>query len=134
MDDCVVDAPPVAAPPHPLDLLSLGKIVQIREQLLAAQAAGTRVFRFESGDPSFTPAPHVIEAIGRAAAAGKTHYVPNNGIPELRSALAAKVRDKNGLRHVTADDVFLTNGAMHALFATFTALLTPGDEVVLPDP
>jgi aspartate aminotransferase len=132
---------PVAAPsqhappePHPLDLVSLGKIVQIRERLLAAQAAGTRVFRFESGDPSFTPAPHVIEAIGRAAAAGKTHYVPNNGIPELRAALAVKVRERNGLPLVTPDDVFLTNGAMHALFATFSALLTPGDEVVLPDP
>jgi aspartate aminotransferase len=132
MEDRVADAPLVA--PHPLDLLSLGKIVQIRERLLAAQAAGTRVFRFESGDPSFTPAPHVIDAIGRAAAAGKTHYVPNNGIPELRTALANKVRDRNQLRGVTADDVFLTNGAMHALFATFNALLTPGDEVVLPDP
>src|SRR5258705_1974893 len=132
MDDCALDAPPVA--PHPLDLLSLGKIVQIRERLLAAQAGGSRVFRFESGDPSFTPAPHVIEAIGRAAAAGKTHYVPNNGIPELRTALATKVRDKNGLPDVTADDGFLTNGAMHAAFATFNALLTPGDEVVLPDP
>jgi aspartate aminotransferase len=132
MEDCAVDASPLA--PHPLDLLSLGKIVQIRERLLAAQAAGTRVFRFESGDPSFTPAPHVIEAIGRAAAQGKTHYVPNNGIPELRTALASKVRAKNGLPAVTADDVFLTNGAMHALFATFNALLTPGDEVVLPDP
>ncbi|MFL5605654.1 MAG: pyridoxal phosphate-dependent aminotransferase [Gemmatimonadaceae bacterium] len=132
MDDCALDAPPVA--PHPLDLLSLGKIVQIRERLLAAQAAGSRVFRFESGDPSFTPAPHVIDAIGRAAASGKTHYVPNNGIPELRSALANKVREKNGLPDITTDDVFLTNGAMHALFATFNALLTPGDEVVLPDP
>jgi aspartate aminotransferase len=132
MDECLVGAAPHA--PHPLDLLSLGKIVQIRERLLAAQAAGTRVFRFESGDPSFTPAPHVIEAIGRAAAAGKTHYVPNNGIPELRAALAVKVRERNGLPLVTPDDVFLTNGAMHALFATFSALLTPGDEVVLPDP
>jgi aspartate aminotransferase len=132
MDDCLVGAAPHA--PHPLDLLSLGKIVQIRERLLAAQATGRRVFRFESGDPSFTPAPHVIEAIGRAAAAGKTHYVPNNGIPELRGALATKVRERNRLPLVTADDVFLTNGAMHALFATFSALLTPGDEVVLPDP
>ena len=39
--------------PHPLDQLSLGKIVQIRERLLAAQAVGRRVYRFESGDPSF---------------------------------------------------------------------------------
>src|SRR5438105_2451790 len=37
---------------HPLDQLSLGKIVQIRERLLAAQATGKRVYRFESGDPA----------------------------------------------------------------------------------
>jgi aspartate aminotransferase len=123
-----------AAIAHPLDVLSLGKIVQIRERLLAAQAAGKRVFRFESGDPSFTPPPHVVAAIQRAAIEGKTHYVPNNGIPELRRALATKVGAKNGIAGVSAEDVFLTNGAMHALFAAFGALLSQGDEVILPDP
>ena len=123
-----------AAQVHPLDLVSLGKIVQIRERLLAAQAAGRRVYRFESGDPSFAPPRHVLDAVGAAGAAGKTHYVPNNGVPELRRALAEKVVAKNGMAGVTADDVFVTNGAMHALFAAFGALLTPGDEVIIPDP
>jgi aspartate aminotransferase len=125
-------APSVLA--HPLDQISLGKIVQIRERLLRSQALGNTVYRLESGDPSFAVAPHVLAAVGRAAAAGKTHYVPNNGIPELRAALAAKVGRKNGMRDVGAEDVFLTNGAMHALFATFGALLAPGDEVIIPDP
>ena len=119
---------------HPLDQLSLGKIVQIRERLLKAQAAGTQVFRLESGDPSFAVAPHVLDAIAKAAAAGKTHYVPNNGIPELRAALADKLMRKNGMRDVRAEDVFLTNGAMHALYATFGSLLSAGDEVIIPDP
>jgi aspartate aminotransferase len=119
---------------HPLDQLSLGKIVQIRERLLKAQAEGTPVFRLESGDPSFAVAPHVLEAIAKAATAGKTHYVPNNGIPELRAALAEKLVRKNGMRDVRAEDVFLTNGAMHALYATFGSLLTAGDEVIIPDP
>jgi aspartate aminotransferase len=120
--------------PHPLDQLSLGKIVQIRERLFQAAAHGTRVYRFESGDPSFTPAPHVRAALAAAVEAGKTHYIPNNGIPELRAALAGKVRDKNGIADVTANDIFVTNGAMHALFVTFGSLLSPGDEVILPDP
>jgi aspartate aminotransferase len=119
---------------HPLDLISLGKIVQIRERLLVAQAAGTKVFRLESGDPSFTPPAHVIEAVAQAARDGRTHYIPNNGIPELRRALADKVARVNGLEGVTPDDVFVTNGAMHALYVTFGALLEPGDEVILPDP
>jgi len=121
-------------PAHRLDDISFGKIVQIRESLLTAQAKGARVIRFESGDPSFAVAPHVLDAIGAAGAAGKTHYVPNDGIPELRSALAEKLRAKNGIEGVTAHDVFLTNGAMHALYVTFAALLAEGDEVIIPDP
>ena len=123
-----------ATAPHPLDFVSLGKIVQIRERLLTAQAAGKVVYRFESGDPSFTPAAHVAEAIVAATYAGKTHYVPNNGIPELRSALAEKVRVRNGLARVSSNDVFVTNGAMHALYVIFGALLAEGDEVIIPDP
>ena len=120
--------------PHPLDFVSLGKIVQIRERLLIAQAAGKRVYRFESGDPSFTPAAHIAEGVVAAMYAGKTHYIPNNGIPELRDALAEKVRTKNGIPNVASKDIFVTNGAMHGLFVTFGALLTHGDEVIIPDP
>jgi len=117
-----------------LDEISFGKIVQIREVLLRAQAKGARVIRFESGDPSFSVAPHVLEAIAAAGKAGKTHYIPNDGIPELRAALAEKLRTKNKLPNVTPHDVFLTNGAMHALFVAFGSLLGAGDEVIIPDP
>jgi aspartate aminotransferase len=119
---------------HRLDGISFGKIVQIREVLLTAQAKGARVIRFESGDPSFSVAPHVLEAVNKAGAAGKTHYVPNDGIPELRTALAEKLRTKNRIANITPHDVFLTNGAMHALFVTFGVLLAEGDEVIIPDP
>ena len=76
-------------PVHRLDGISLGKIVQIRETLLRAQAKGARVIRFESGDPSFSVTPACSRRHRRqAGAAGKTHYIPNDGIPELRRALA----------------------------------------------
>lgn len=119
---------------HRLDSVSLGKIVQIRETLLRAQAKGARVIRFESGDPSFSVAPHVLQAIGEAGAAGKTHYIPNDGIPELRRALAEKLRTKNGIADILPRDVFVTNGAMHALYVTFGTLLGADDEVIIPDP
>jgi aspartate aminotransferase len=119
---------------HPLDQISFGKIVQIRERLLQAQAAGKTVYRFESGDPNFSPAPHVLDAIDAAARAGKTHYIPNDGIPELRKALAEKLRTKNQIPWVTDQNVFMTNGAMHGLYVTFACLLAPGDEVIIPDP
>jgi aspartate aminotransferase len=55
--------------------------------------------------------------------------VPND-IPELH-ALADKQETENG---ATADDIFVTNGAMHALYVAFGALLDSGDEVIIPDP
>ena len=117
-----------------LDKVSLGKIVVIREQLMKAQAAGQTVYRLESGDPSFSVAPHVLAALQAAAAAGKTHYIPNDGIPQLRAALRDKLRRKNNIPAVTENDIFVTNGAMHALFVTFCCLLANGDEVIVPDP
>src|SRR5438552_1214925 len=119
---------------HRLDGISFGKIVQIRESLLTAQAKGARVIRFESGDPSFRAPPHVLDAIAAAGHAGKTHYVPNDGIPELRAALAEKLSAKNGISGIGPYDVFLTNGAMHALYVVFHALLADGDQVIIPDP
>jgi aspartate aminotransferase len=117
-----------------LDSLSLGKIVQIREQLFKTQATGKPVYRLESGDPNFSIAPHVLDALQKAAAAGKTHYIPNAGIPELRKALHAKLQSKNSIAVPSPENVFVTNGAMHALFCTFQCLLDEGDEVIVPDP
>jgi aspartate aminotransferase len=117
-----------------LDHISFGKIVLIREELLKQQAAGKKVIRFESGDPNFDLAPHVLEALQKAAAAGKTHYIPNAGIPELRRAIFDKVTTTNHVAVHSPEDIFVTNGAMHALFLVFTCLLEDGDEVVVPDP
>src|SRR3954471_5590668 len=129
-----MQSPAASFTAHRLDGVSFGKIVQIREVLLKAQAKGARVIRFESGDPSFSVAPHVLEAINAAGKAGKTHYIPNDGVPELRAALAEKLRTKNKLTTITQHDVFLTNGAMHALFVAFGVLLAEADEVIIPDP
>ena len=117
-----------------LDKVSLGKIVVIREQLMKAQAAGRTVYRLESGDPSFSIAPHVLAALTDAATTGKTHYVPNDGIPALRKAVWQKLKTRNGIALPSAEDVFITNGAMHALYVTFACLLDDGDEVIVPDP
>lgn len=117
-----------------LDTISFGKIVQIREKLLKAQAAGKKVYRFESGDPSFSIATQVVKGINVAAETGKTHYVPNDGIPELKKELKKKLETKNGIHLPSADCIFMTNGAMHALYVTWQCLLAAGDEVIVPDP
>jgi aspartate aminotransferase len=89
--------------------------------------------RLEIGEPDVPTPAHVVAAAGRDAAAGHTGYTSSTGTPELRAALAEKVRRVNGLE-VTAADVVVTHGAMHGLAMAVNALAGAGDEVLLPDP
>jgi len=70
------------------------------------------------------------DAIGDDEPQTYTHYA---GIPELRSAIARKLRDTNGLA-TDDDEVLVTSGSSAAFFAAGLALLDPGDEVVLFEP
>jgi aminotransferase len=70
------------------------------------------------------------DAIGDDEPQTYTHYA---GIPELREAIARKLRDTNGLA-TTEDEVLVTSGSSAAFFAAGLALLDPGDEVVLFEP
>jgi aspartate aminotransferase len=117
-----------------LDCVSLGKIVTIREQLMAAAREGMKVYRFESGDPSFDIHPRIAQAITDATKSGKTHYMPVDGIPELRKAISERARSQ-GL-DVDPSDVFVTNGAMHALFVAYQALHDDRSDnrIAVPDP
>ena len=72
----------------------------------------------------------VIEALADEAAQTYTQYA---GLPELRAAIAHKLRDWNGLE-VADDGVLVTTGSSSAFFAAGLALLDPGDEVVLFEP
>ena len=81
------------------------------------------------------PTPGVLrEAVAAAVADGEpqtyTHYA---GIPELRTAIARKLRDWNGVA-AADDEVLVTVGSSSAFFAAGLALLDPGDEVILFEP
>lgn len=78
----------------------------------------------------FLPTPELlIERAHEAARAGHNRYSPAQGIPELRSALAARLRSQNGLG-CSDDEVLVTLGATGAFEAICSALLDPGDEVI----
>lgn len=105
----------------------------IRRVMDAAWASGHPFIGLHVGEPSFVPADHVIEAAREAYARGETHYVPNAGIPQLRAAIAAKLRSRNGII-VSDEQIVVTAGGMQALHLAFTLTLSPGDEVLVPDP
>lgn len=104
----------------------------IREIMDLAWEIGD-VVHLEVGEPNFETPVHVCEAAARAAMSGATRYTPNAGIPELRAALAEKVSERNGL-DATPDQVVVSAGAVEALFASLVTVLSPGDEILLPDP
>ena len=120
--------------PHPLDAIVLGGIVTVRDRLLDLQAQGRKIYRLESGDPSFSIPEHVRAAIEKALADGHTHYTAGAGIKPLREAAARKLVESNRIPVKGPGHVLVTNGAMHGLYIAFQAMLSPGDEVIMPDP
>jgi aspartate aminotransferase len=119
---------------HIVDSIALGGIVSVRDRLLHQQAQGRKVFRLESGDPSFSVPAHVLAAMEKALRDGHTHYTAGAGIAPLRNAIARKLREANHLPVTGPEQVLVTNGAMNGLYVAFRALCEPGDEVILPDP
>lgn len=118
-----------------IDEIPLGGIVSVRDRLLEMQAHGHPIMRLESGDPSFDIPAHVREAIEKALRDGLTHYTAGAGIPPLRQAIARKLQRDNRIPVEGPERVLVTNGAMHALYIAFRALVEqPGDEVIVPDP
>jgi aspartate aminotransferase len=105
----------------------------IRRVMDAAWKLHRPVIGLHVGEPSFSPPAHVVEAAEQAYAAGDTHYTPNAGVAALRSAIAEKIRDHNGFE-VADDQIVVTAGGAQALHVAFTATLTAGDEVLIPDP
>ncbi len=104
----------------------------IREIMDAAWGR-TDVIRLEVGQPDFPTPAHVVAAAHDAALAGHTGYTPTAGIPQLRAALADKIRQRNGFS-VDPQQVVLGNGGGQAIHATLVALTEPGDGILLPDP
>jgi aspartate aminotransferase len=119
---------------HLLDAIKLGGIVTVRDRLIEKQEQGSKVYRLESGDPSFSVPPHIIEAIAKALRDGHTHYTAGAGIKPLRKAIYTKLKEENRIKVAGPQSTLVTNGAMHALYVTFRALCGPGDEVIIPDP
>ena len=97
------------------------------------KAQGRSIVDLAAGEPDIDTPEHIKEAAYRSLKDGKTKYTAVNGIPELRDAIAQKLRSENGV-NVDSSSVIITNGGKHALYALFDVILEPGDEVVIPVP
>ncbi|WP_135851417.1 pyridoxal phosphate-dependent aminotransferase [Halorussus salinus] len=96
------------------------------------EAEGADVVDLSVGEPDFPTPENVVSAGKDAMDAGHTGYTSSNGIPELKAAIAEKLRS-DGLDH-EAENVVVTPGAKQALYEVVQTLVDDGDEVVLLDP
>jgi methionine aminotransferase len=86
------------------------------------------------GFPDFDCSPELIDAVARYMREGHNQYAPMQGVRALREALAMKIERLYGHRYDPASEITVTSGATEALFATLTAFVHPGDEVLLFQP
>ncbi|CAN5799433.1 pyridoxal phosphate-dependent aminotransferase [soil metagenome] len=98
------------------------------------RAEGVDVISFGAGEPDFPTPAHIVEAARQACTEPAMHkYSPTAGLPALREAIAAKTARDGGLE-VDPAQVVVSNGGKHALHNVFSALIDPGDEVIVPAP
>jgi len=86
------------------------------------------------GEPDFTTPRPILEAGIRSLQNGETHYTSNHGRMELREGIANNIQKLYGVKYDPAEEVIATVGVSEALYLTFTAVLEPGDEVIIPTP
>jgi aspartate aminotransferase len=116
-----------------LDKVGFSDIVKVRNRIMELRARGETVYQFEGGEPfPYTP-DYIKEAMTRALAENKTRYAPSSGIPELRAAIADKLRERNRIQ-AREEDVIVLNGGMQGLFGAFQSTINPQDEVLVFSP
>ncbi len=110
-----------------------GAIIRMSQKTRDLRAQGRDVVSLTLGEPDFDTPLFIQEAATAAMRAGHTHYSPVAGIPELRNAVAHKLKTENGLDY-GAGRIVMANGVKQAIANTVFSLIEPGDEVILLAP
>lgn len=97
------------------------------------KSQGKDIISFSLGEPDFTTPAHIIEAAKASLERGETHYTPSAGIPELRRAIAEKLKKDNKIE-TKPGNIIVTPGAKQAIFEVILSVLREGDEAIIFDP
>ena len=110
-----------------------GPIIRMSQRARELRAGGMDVVSLTLGEPDFDTPENIQAAATAAMKAGFTHYSPVMGIPELRTALSAKLRVENGLDY-GPNDICVANGAKQAIANAILSIVGEGDEVIMLAP
>ncbi len=97
------------------------------------KAQGKDVINLSIGEPDFNTPVCIKDAAKKAIDDNQTHYTPVAGIPELRKAIAEKLKNDNNLDY-NFDQIIVSTGAKQSIANALMCLVNPGDEVIVPAP
>lgn len=97
------------------------------------KAQGIDVINMSVGEPDFNTPDHIKEAAKKAIDENYSRYSPVPGYPDLRKAIAAKLKNENGLDY-SINEILVSNGAKQSVCNTVMTLVNDGDEVIIPAP
>src|SRR5437660_727916 len=112
------------------------EILRIGAEIRAAQARGDKICNLTVGDFSSKEFPIPValrEGVLRALAAGETNYPPSDGVLRLREAVREFWRDRLQIE-APLQSIVIAGGSRPVIYATYRALVEPGDTVVYPVP
>ena len=103
-------------------------------EVMSRLARERQAINLSQGFPDFGTSPALVESVAHYMREGFNQYAPMPGVLALRQALSAKIEQLYGRRYDAESEIAITTGATEGLYATITALVHPGDEVVLFQP
>ena len=106
------------------------KITALTKKL---KSEGKDIVNFAAGEPDFDTPDFIKEAGKLAIDQGITKYTPSTGMPELKDAIAAKLKNENNIP-VESKNIIVTAGAKYAIYAAILTLIDKDNEVIIPSP
>ncbi|RGD74655.1 pyridoxal phosphate-dependent aminotransferase [Anaerofustis stercorihominis] len=117
-----------------LDKISPSMTLAITSKANKIKREGTKVYSFGTGEPDFDTPSLIIEAANEAMKKGITRYTDVKGLIDLRQAISDKYKKEFDLSYDPETEIIVSSGAKHSLFTTLQALISDGDEVIIPVP
>ncbi|GAB2559811.1 pyridoxal phosphate-dependent aminotransferase [Spirosoma areae] len=97
-------------------------------------ATETGAINLSQGFPGFDCSPELVSLVEQYLRKGVNQYAPMAGVPVLRERLAQKTVEEYGVTYDPESEITITSGATEAIFAAVTAVVRPGDEVLVFEP
>ena len=101
---------------------------------MSALAQEVGAVNLGQGFPDFGCDPRLLDMMNEAMRAGLNQYPPMTGIPALREQIAKKVFELYGRQYDVVTEITVTAGATQAIQTALTAIVHPGDEVIIFEP